>query len=77
MPSQRRASPFVHMCYDCGRTFKHNKGLVMHRVRARNHRSEHAARICTEWCPVCLKFFHEVRRVVHHVSLDAPRCGAL
>eukprot|EP00969_Alexandrium_andersonii_P142728 6309776-Alexandrium_andersonii.AAC.1 len=43
--------PIRHMCYDCGRMFKHNKGLVMHRVRAHNHRSEHAAHICTEWCP--------------------------
>eukprot|EP00969_Alexandrium_andersonii_P358449 15451023-Alexandrium_andersonii.AAC.3 len=28
-------------------------------------------------CPVCLRFFHEVCRVVHHVSLDPRHCGDL
>eukprot|EP00969_Alexandrium_andersonii_P111844 4939654-Alexandrium_andersonii.AAC.1 len=27
-------APVEHICYDCGRVFKAQKGLTMHRVRA-------------------------------------------
>eukprot|EP00969_Alexandrium_andersonii_P086959 3835864-Alexandrium_andersonii.AAC.1 len=70
-------APIEHICYDCGRSFKAQKGLVMHKVRAHGYKSEHGIRVCTEWCPVCLRYFHDVRRVVHHVTCDAHRCGQL
>eukprot|EP00969_Alexandrium_andersonii_P011573 503617-Alexandrium_andersonii.AAC.1 len=49
----------------------------MHRVRAHGYRSEHGARIDVCWCPACMRFFHEPRRVLHHVMIDSKRCGEL
>eukprot|EP00969_Alexandrium_andersonii_P111849 4939898-Alexandrium_andersonii.AAC.1 len=40
--------PIDHICYDCGRSFKAQKGLVMHKVRVHGYKSEHGIRVCTE-----------------------------
>eukprot|EP00969_Alexandrium_andersonii_P370255 15476880-Alexandrium_andersonii.AAC.1 len=47
----------------------------MHKVRVHAHASPYAVRADTDWCPVCLRFFHLNRRVVHHLAVDSKECG--
>eukprot|EP00969_Alexandrium_andersonii_P027649 1206746-Alexandrium_andersonii.AAC.1 len=65
-------TPVLSFCYGCHRGLKSPKALMVHRVRAHARASQHALRIVTEWCPACLRFFHEQRRAVHHAVVDAP-----
>eukprot|EP00969_Alexandrium_andersonii_P287988 12731988-Alexandrium_andersonii.AAC.1 len=49
-------------CPDCGGLFPTAKGLTMRRAVRHEHASGVAQRIDTEWCPVCLRMFHTIRR---------------
>eukprot|EP00969_Alexandrium_andersonii_P121744 5383246-Alexandrium_andersonii.AAC.1 len=49
----------------------------MHRVRCHGHASQYATLINTSWCPACMRCVHEVRRAVHRVAVDAPKCRML
>eukprot|EP00969_Alexandrium_andersonii_P211713 9350595-Alexandrium_andersonii.AAC.1 len=65
-PSQ--ADEHTPHCSECGRFFKSEQGLRMHRVRCHGHASEAARRVRGPFCPACLLYCHTPARVTVHLE---------
>eukprot|EP00969_Alexandrium_andersonii_P252785 11171608-Alexandrium_andersonii.AAC.1 len=61
-----RHSPDVYACDQCTKVFASARALQMHQVTRHSRASLVSQRVDTVWCPACFKYFHTLRRCIHH-----------
>ena len=64
-----------YSCALCDAHFDTVNKLISHHARVHHYRNPFRDHVDTPWCPICLKYFHTVDRVIRHLSKNGSPCA--